>query len=158
MLNRLKKLIGVAKTAGAKAATAAGDLNGDGVVDDKDAQLASKWMRQTAGDVADEAARLGKEVVRSKMVKDATTGAAIGAVVAVPVPIVGPIAGATIGAGLGIYKNITSKASESPSTTTAVDVHAQLLKLADLRDKGVLTELEFEEQKRKLLKGPAGIG
>jgi hypothetical protein len=156
MLNRLKKLIVAAKSAGSNTANAVGDLNGDGVVDEKDAQIAAKWFRQTAGDVADEAARLGKEVVRSKMVKDATTGAAIGAVVAVPVPIVGPIAGATVGAGLGIYKNIMSKAGDSPYTSTTVDVHAQLLKLADLRDKGLLTDAEFEEQKRKLLKDSVG--
>jgi hypothetical protein len=153
MLDRLKKIIVAAKGAGSSAATTVGDLNRDGVVDEKDAQIAASWIRQTAGDVADEAGKLGMEVVRSKMLKDAAAGAAIGAVVAVPVPLVGPIAGATIGAGIGLYKNITSEKGVSSSTPPPVDVHAQLIKLADLRDKGVLTESEFDEQKRKLLKG-----
>jgi hypothetical protein len=156
MLGKLRRLVGSAKSAGSKAATTVGDLNGDGVVDEKDAQIASNWIRATAGDVAEEAGRLGKEVVRSRMVKDAATGAAIGAVVAVPVPLVGPIAGATVGAGLGVYKNLVGKAGDTSSQTTSIDVHAQLLKLADLRDKGLLTEAEFENQKRKLLKDSVG--
>ena len=46
---------------------------------------------------------------------------------------------------------------ETPSATGLVpqnkDVYAELLKLDDLRKRGVLTEAEFDLQKRKLLEG-----
>lgn len=153
MLDKLKNLAGGAKDAIASAAVAVGDLNGDGVVDEKDAQIAAAWTRRTAGEVADEAGRLGKEALRSDLVKDAASGAAIGAVVAVPLPVVGPIAGAAVGAGLGVYKNLTKKGPPPSVTPQRVDTHAELLKLADLRDRGILAESEFAEQKRKLLNG-----
>ena len=154
MFEKIKKLAGMARDAAGSAAVSVGDLNGDGVVDKKDAQTAAEWVRTTAGSAVDEAGRLGKEAMRSDMVKDAASGAAIGAVVAVPLPVVGPIAGAAVGAGLGVYKNLTKKtgAVTTPPPMMQVDVHAQLLKLADLRDKGILNTVEFEEQKRKLLR------
>lgn len=158
MLARLKKMIRPASIASSKAVNAVSDLNGDGVVDEKDAQIAANRLRSAASDIADEAGRLGKEVARSKMMKDTATGAAIGAVIAVPIPLVGPIAGAVVGAGLGLYKNILSKSPDTPTPLREVDLHAQLLKLADLRDKGLLTDSEFEEEKRKLLKGSSASG
>ena len=39
----------------------------------------------------------------------------------------------------------------APAGNEQVDVASQLGKLADLRDKGVLTEEEFQGQKKKLL-------
>lgn len=154
MLDRLKALANTAAKAASSAATSVGDLNGDGVIDAKDVQLAAQWTSQAAGTLADETQRLGKEVVRSDLTRDAAAGAAIGAVVAIPLPLLGPLAGAVVGAGLGIYKNVTRKsASLSAPAAPRVDVHAELLKLADLRDKGLLTATEFESQKRKLLAG-----
>lgn len=156
MLDKLKGLAEKAKDAVSSAVTAVGDLNGDGVVDEKDARIAADWARKTASTVADEAGRLGKEAVRSDLAKDAAAGAAIGAVVAVPLPVVGPIAGAAVGAGLGVYKNLTQKApTQRPQAPARLDVPAELLKLADLRDKGVLTDVEFEAQKAKVLRGEA---
>lgn len=49
----------------------------------------------------------------------------------------------------GIYKNRRpAAAAEAP---TALDVASQLSKLADLKERGHLTEEEFQAQKRKLL-------
>jgi hypothetical protein len=62
-----------------------------------------------------------------------------------------------VGAGIGVYKNFAKKevSSHSAPSTLLPDLHANLLKLADLREKGILTESEFEMQKRKVLKGEA---
>ncbi|MBH9553961.1 SHOCT domain-containing protein [Inhella gelatinilytica] len=154
MWDKLKDLGGKAKTAVASATTLVGDLNGDGKVDEEDARIAAEWAKLTASTVATEAGRLTKEALRSDMAKDAAAGAAVGAVVAVPVPLVGPMAGAAIGAGIGVYKNLTKKGSTPGSNTdpkAQVDVHAELLKLDDLRQKGVLSSSEFESEKAKLL-------
>jgi hypothetical protein len=156
MRDKLKELAGKAKQAASAAYTAVGDLNGDGVVDQKDAQVAAEWTRKTAGTVADEAGRLGKEAIRSDLAKNAAAGAAVGAVVAIPVPLIGPAAGAVVGAGIGVYKSLTQKsAPQVLQAKASIDIHAELLKLADLRERGVLTESEFEAQKRKLLSGDA---
>lgn len=90
-----------------KLARQIGDLNGDGKIDEKDLKIAAKKTKQLASSVAGEAAKFGKEVLKSELVKDAAAGAAVGAVVAIPVPIVGPATGAIVGAGLGVYKNLT---------------------------------------------------
>lgn len=154
MFDKLKKLGEKAKEVATSAAVLVGDLNGDGTVDEADARIAAEWTKKTATSIGAEAGRLGKEALRSDMAKDAAAGAAVGAVVAIPVPVIGPLAGAAIGAGVGVYKNLTKK----PSSTGALDnhgvspdMHAELLKLDDLRQKGIFTEAEFETQKKKLL-------
>lgn len=154
MLDKLKRFAGKAKDAVASTAVLVGDLNGDGKVDEEDARIAANWAKKTASAIGDEAGRLGKEAMRSDMAKDAATGAAIGAVVAIPVPIIGPMAGAAIGAGLGVYKNLTKpQASAIGADVAAVpkDVHAELLKLDDLRKKEIITSTEFDAQKKKIL-------
>jgi len=100
--------------------------------------------------LGDEAERMGKVVARSDMAKDAATGAAIGALVAVPIPLIGPVGGAAVGAMLGVYRNITKGESHEEQLETP-DVHGELLKLDDLRQKGILTDAEFDEQKKKIL-------
>lgn len=40
-----------------------------------------------------------------------------------------------------------------PSPAKAVDVYSELLKLEDLKKRGLLTDSEFEQQKKKLLSG-----
>ena len=154
MLDKLKRFAGKAKDAVTSTAVLVGDLNGDGKVDEEDARIAADWAKKTASAIGDEAGRLGKEAMRSDMAKDAATGAAIGAVVAIPVPIIGPMAGAAIGAGLGVYKNLTKpQASAIGADTAAVpkDVHAELLKLDDLRKKEIITASEFDTQKKRIL-------
>jgi Short C-terminal domain len=104
--------------------------------------------------IGNEAARLGKDAVQSDLVKDAAAGATVGAVVAVPVPIIGPVIGATVGAGLGVYKNLM-KSGQSPQNILPqkreVDIYGEMLKLEDLRQKGVVTEEEFADMKKRLL-------
>ena len=153
MFDKLKDLAGKAGKAMTSAATMVGDLNNDGKVDEQDAKLALDWAKRTASDVGDEATDLAKAAVSSKMAKDAATGAAIGAVIAVPVPVIGPIVGAAVGAGLGVYKNLTSSGSDVPAQIALpVDRHAELLKLDDLLKKGIISEAEFNTQKRRILK------
>ena len=154
MLDKLKSLAGKAKDAISSTAVLVGDLNGDGKVDEQDARIAAEWAKKTATSIGDEASRLGKEAMRSDLAKDAASGAAIGAVVAIPVPIIGPMAGAAIGAGLGVYKNFTKTSHPTPTVIDRMvtkDVHAELLKLDDLRQKNIISEIEFEVQKKKLL-------
>lgn len=158
MFDKLKKLGEKAKDVASSTAVLVGDLNGDGKVDEEDARIAAEWAKKTAASISDEAGRLGKEAMRSDMAKDAASGAVVGAAVAVPVPIIGPLAGAAIGAGLGVYKNLTKKPSGAPApsnTAFPADIHAELLKLDDLRQKGVLTAAEFEAQKFSLLNNRA---
>src|SRR5574343_1413549 len=125
-------------------------------------KAALEWTKSAATSAADEAVRLGKEVARSDLVKDAATGAAVGAAVAVPVPIIGPAAGAVVGAGIGVFKNLTKHAyRESEKSATILlnnspqkDMCKELLKLDELRQKGILTVGEFLAQKSKLLTNP----
>jgi hypothetical protein len=156
MLDKLKKLGEKTINSLSSAAEMVSDLNGDGKVDEEDARIALEWTKKAASSIGDEASRLSKEALRSDMAKDAASGAAVGAVVAVPIPIIGPMAGAAIGAGVGIYKNLTKKgATASPSyvpeSKTQIDVYGELLKLDDLRQKNIISEAEFEVQKKKVL-------
>ncbi|MFT3962228.1 SHOCT domain-containing protein [Propionivibrio sp.] len=130
----------------------------------KNTQAVLDWAKEAAGSAAAEVGALAKEVARSDMVKDAAVGAAIGAVVAIPVPLIGPAAGGVVGAGVGLYKNLTKQETRShpaPSDKARTGdllestdtTYEQLLKLDELRIKGILTEEEFQEQKSKLLNG-----
>lgn len=153
MLKKLKKIKDTTVNAVAGVATRVGDLNGDGVVDAEDARIATQWAKEKASAIGDEASKLGKAAVRSDLAKDAASGAAVGAVVAVPIPVIGPAFGAVVGAGLGMYKNVTKGGSASASAhALPTDIHSELLKLDDLRQKGVLSEEEFEIQKKKILR------
>jgi len=154
MFDKLKRFGEKAKEVTSSAAVLVGDLNGDGKVDEADARIAAEWAKKTASAIGAEAGRLGKEAARSEMAKDAAAGAAVGAVVAIPVPVIGPLAGAAIGAGVGVYKNLTKKPSSAGalgSPEISPDVHAELLKLDELRQKGIITEAEFEAEKKRLL-------
>lgn len=123
-------------------------------------KAALEWTKNAATSAADEAVRLGKEVARSDLVKDAATGAAVGAAIAVPVPIIGPATGAVVGAGLGVFKNLTKPASGEAEKPQPVltdnrpqkDICDELLKLDELRQKGILTDSEFQAQKEKTLR------
>ena len=157
MDGRLRNLAGKIKDAVSATAILAGDLNGDGKVDHEDAKIATEWAKKSASAAADEAAKISKEAMRSDMVKDAAAGAAVGAAIAIPVPVIGPLVGAAIGAGLGVYKNIIKKDSgthqEKNAKNESKDIHAELIQFDDLRQKGIITEAEFETQKLRLLGG-----
>ena len=119
----------------------------------EDTKAAVKWTKDAAATATQEAADLGKRVARSDLGKDAAAGAAVGALIAVPVPIIGPIFGAVVGAGFGVAKNLGSASSRSePTSNDPVDIHKALSDLADLRQKGILTDAEFEVQKKQILR------
>lgn len=155
MTEKLKSLAEKFKGAITATAVLVGDLNGDGKVDHEDAKIAAEWAKKCSSAVSDEAAKIGKEALQSEMVKDAAAGAAVGAAIAIPIPVIGPLAGAAIGAGLGVYKNILRKdsnahqAKEQPAVPK--DVHTELLKFDELRQKSIITDTEFEIQKSRLL-------
>ncbi|MEA5115460.1 MAG: SHOCT domain-containing protein [Geobacteraceae bacterium] len=155
MKEKMKDLAEKAKEAMSSAAVLVGDLNGDGKVDHEDAKIAAEWAKKRASVIGDEAAKLGKEALESTMVKDAAAGAVVGAAIAIPVPVIGPLAGAAIGAGLGVYKNIVTREPNRNQTKeqplTSMDVHAELVKFDDLRQKGIISEEEFEAHKKRLL-------
>ena len=156
MRDKLKQIGEKAKETITSAAVLVGDLNGDGKVDEEDARIAAEWAKSAASSIADEAARLGKDVVRSEMTRDAATGAVIGAVAAIPLPVVGSMAGAIVGAGVGVYKNLCRKEGSDSAAAKASaserDIHSELIKLAELREKSIITDAEFEAEKKKILK------
>lgn len=130
------------------------DQDGDGKLDQEDLKrLTEKGMALTK-DAAGKAGTMLKEASKSSMAKDAAAGAAVGAAVAVPVPLVGPAMGAVIGSGLGVYKNLSGKGTPNHDVNQdakATDSYAELLKLGDLKDKGLITAEEFEALKAKVL-------
>lgn len=128
------------------------------IANHEDTKAAIKWTKDTVRVAADEAVELGKRAARSDLAKDAATGAGIGAVVAVPVPLIGPALGAAIGAGAGVYMSLTKGGKKSAATALEAPPDEprkshtdQLLELDDLRQRGVLTQDEFERKKRDIL-------
>jgi Short C-terminal domain len=118
--------------------------------------------------VADQTVALGKEVMQSKTFKDAAKGAGVGALAAIPIPVIGPAVGAVIGASAGVYigRNMPQPSRQQalplapePQNLAYIDVvaeppkdlYVELLKLDELRQKGLLTSDEFETQKQKLI-------
>lgn len=118
------------------------------------------------------AAAMGKEIARSKTLKDAVKGAGLGAVAAVPLPLVGPLAGAVVGAGAGVYLGLKSQPDSAPAlplpvpavdagdssrniidvvATVPFDLNTKLRELDQLRVDGLLNDEEFQSEKRKLL-------
>jgi len=152
MLEKLRQAGNAAKDAVTKTTVLLTDLNGDGKVDEEDARIAAEWAKKQAVSLGNEAARLGKEAARSNLAKDAATGAVVGAAIAIPVPVIGPVFGAAIGATIGAYRSLTGKTTASGATQAqSQDSHGELLKLQDLREKGVLTEDEFQREKKRVL-------
>lgn len=101
----------VAGDVGSAAYMAVGDLNGDGVVDEKDWAIVRAAAANTALAVGREAGELGKAVVRHDIVKDAAAGAAVGVLLAIPVPIIGPPTGAALGGAIGMVRGVVGAAS-----------------------------------------------
>lgn len=150
------------------AASKAGAFVQEHKPDDQEIAQAKAWVKNAASVTAEEATRMGKEAMKSDMAKDMAKGAAAGAVIAVPVPFVGPAFGAVVGAGFGVFANLTRSntvvpqylppAAPPPTTVIEVvapakDMYAELLKLDDLLKKGVLTQEEFDSEKKKVLSG-----
>ena len=151
--------MGAAKRSAATAATAAFDQNGDGKFDQDDIKIMAQKGVEVAKGIAIEAGHLAKRAAKSEMSKDAATGAAIGAAVAVPIPLIGPVFGAVVGAGAGLALGLRTGASKKSDNTDAkaapqapaVDIHKRLIDLDDLRQKGILSQEEFDVEKCKVL-------
>lgn len=131
---------------------------------------ARELVKEAASGTAARAVRLGRDALGSDFAKDAAKGAAIGAVVSVPVPLVGPVVGAIFGAGIGAFANLTRSKPPVQQALAAIappqeaasaiemiaspkDLYARLLELDDLRQKGILTQQEFDAQKTRVLGG-----
>ena len=135
------------------------------VADHKNTKALVEWTTKAGADLMDQAAELGDDVLHSDLGKAATKGAAIGAVAAIPVPLIGPIGGAIVGAGVGSYlslKHGIGRSSSEDSGDHSVPNGGQpqstdgllqdIKRLDELRQSGVLSDVEFQEQKAKLLK------
>jgi len=136
-------------------ATSALDQDGDGDFDQDDIKILTEKGVKAGKAVADKSTELIKDAVKSTLVKDVAAGAAVGAAVAIPVPVIGPAAGSVIGAGLGAYKNLTGKGTPNHPVQSKQeiqkDAYSEILKLGDLKEKGLITEEEFKNQKQLLL-------
>lgn len=165
-----KKAKIAATDAGEKAKVAAqfvgekvGDLNGDGKVDAEDFRIAAEKAKHAASIAGGHAREFGKRLSENELAQDSAKAAAVGAAVAVPVPLIGPVAGAAMGGALGAYKHLISKSERegaaskpilgTPENSATKDIHGELLKLGDLRDKGLLSDEEFNSLKLKLIEG-----
>ena len=137
-------------------ATSALDQDGDGDFDQDDIKILTEKSVNAGKAVVDKSTELIRDAAKSTLAKDVAAGAAVGAAVAIPVPVIGPVAGSVTGAGLGAYKNMTGKGTpnhqpEHVKQEANKDIYSDILKLGDLKEKGLITKEEFEEQKRKLL-------
>ncbi len=137
------------------AATSALDQNDDGKLDQTDVKILTEKGIVISKEAVEKSGEIIKEVSQSSLAKDVVAGAAVGAAIGIPLPFIGPLAGSVVGAGLGIYKNITGKGtpnySQHATPTDNKDVYSEILKLGDLKDKGLISEEEFEKQKNLLL-------
>lgn len=126
-------------------------------IEHENTKAAVLWIKQAATEAAEEAVDLGRRAARSEVVKDAAKGAAVGAAVAIPVPLIGPAVGAVVGAGAGVFINLTGSKSSLPEQGTtasqpSADFHQQMIDLDDLRQKGLLSQEEFDTEKKKLIR------
>lgn len=170
LLDMTRRLGSHAEGAVSAATTQASRLMHECAPDAQGMAQARAWVKEAASGTAAQAVRLGREALASDFAKDAAKGAAIGAVVAVPVPLVGPVVGAIFGAGVGAFANLTRSkppvqqalaAITLPPETMMVidmitppkDLYTRLLELDDLRQKGILTQQEFDAQKTRVLSG-----
>jgi hypothetical protein len=138
--------------------------------DAQEIEQAKLWAQRTAAATAEEIARLSREVRESPLGRVAAKGAASGTVTSLPVPIIGPALSAVVGASASVYAHLTrSKTSEAPELAPEpvpspyapvvevvapdTEIYARLLHLDDLLKKGILTQAEFDAQKKKVLGG-----
>lgn len=112
----------------------------------------AKAMALQAGNAAVE---FSKEIAQTKFFQDAAKGAAVGALVAVPIPFVGPVAGGIFGGAAGAIMGLNGGSKEETIRLPPQgpkDLHDELVKLNSLRQQDLLTDAEFQEQKKKILK------
>ena len=150
MREKFEKLASRAKTAAGQVTDAATK-----VAQHPNTKAAANRAKQMATEAANQVADQVQQVSKSQIAKDAATGAAIGAVVAVPVPVVGPMFGAMVGGGIGAVISLKRAWSSPPTAgeaTAPFDFHKAMTELEDLRQKGILSQAEFDARKKKLLR------
>ena len=155
MGDKLSRFTSAFKDAATRTAKTASDL-----AQHENTQAALKWTKKAAESAADEATAIRKRVTSTPTGKSAATGALAGAALAVPIPLIGPVAGALVGGGIGALLSLRGSPNSQPASTheatpqetVHVDLYKRLTELDDLRQKGLLSEEEFTEQKAKLLK------
>jgi hypothetical protein len=140
-----------------KAKTAAGQVTDAAtkVAQHPNTKAAANRAKEMATEAANQVVDQARQVSKSQMARDAATGAGIGAVVAVPIPLVGPLFGAVVGGGIGALfslKRAWSNPQALGEATVPFDLHKELTELDDLRQKGILSQEEFDAQKKKLLR------
>ena len=130
------------------------------LVERDDTKAAVAWTKEAISTITDESVELAKRAARSEMAKDAATGAGIGAIAALPIPLIGPALGAVVGAGAGVFMNLKKNTSQNADRSNKdgahvapnIDLLKQLTELDDLRQKGILSQEEFDAEKKKFLK------
>ena len=151
MRNKLKVLSDRALDSVSTAASNIRDINFKSVGNNESIRATTDWAKDTIEVVGRKSTEIVGEAMSSSIAKDAASFAAVGAVLAMPLPIIGPLTGAAIGACAGIYKNIKNP-SEKRAPTSTPDIYEELMKLEELRNKDIITQAEFDDQKRKILK------
>jgi hypothetical protein len=147
---KLKNLAAKVKTASDQVTDAATK-----VVQHPNTKAAANLAKDAATEAAHQVADYAGQLSKSQVAKDAATGAAIGAVAAVPIPLVGPMFGAVVGGGIGAAISLKRSWSnpQTPSEPTGpFDFHKEMTELDDLRQKGILSQKEFDARKKKLLR------
>jgi len=145
-----KKIASKVKTASGQVTDAATK-----VAQHPNTKAAANRAKEMATEAANQVADQVQQVSKSQVAKDAAIGAAIGAVVAIPIPLVGPMFGALIGGGIGSViglKRAWSSPQAPGEATVPFDFHKELTDLEDLRQKGILSQGEFDARKKKLLR------
>ena len=133
-------------------AARATELGKEFAPDPKDVAQATNWVKKTAATTAEEATRLSQEAMKSNFMK-----------------ITVAKAGTAMDAGVEFYKNLNaSKVSQSVATPSPAEnatasapvntLYDQLMKLDDLRQRGILTVEEFDIEKKKVLAQSASAG
>jgi hypothetical protein len=148
---KLEKLASKVKTASGQVTDAATK-----VAQHPNTKAAANRAKEMATEAANQVVDQARQVSKSQIAKDAAVGAGIGAVLAVPVPLVGPLFGAVVGGGIGALfglKRAWGSAPQASSEATApFDFHKAMTELDDLRQKGILSQEEFDARKKKLLR------
>lgn len=159
-----KKLDEIADEVQATAAKAAEEATAFIKRDDTQATIRS--TREKVGEAYNGAAEVINRANKFGLGKDVLPFALIGAAVAIPLPFVGPFIGGIIGAAIGAWRSSnrdTTVTDASPDAMIDVtptkakskprnqDAVAELIRFGELRDKGTITQAEFDAQKVRLL-------
>lgn len=151
MLDKIKNLSNRTLDSISTATSSIREINLPAISDSEKVRATTDWAKDTIEVVGRKSSEVINEAMSSSVAKDAASFAAVGAVLAIPIPIIGPLTGAAIGAFAGVYKNIKNPSSKKEQTSPP-NVYEELLKLEDLRSKNIISQDEFDDQKRKILK------